>query len=54
MKDGLSFSGKNKKLNLVEVIEVENHPWFVGVQFHPNKVELLRSILFSKILSLLQ
>ena len=35
MKDGLSFSGKNKKLNLVEVIEVENHPWFVGVQFHP-------------------
>ena len=35
MKDGLSFSGKNKKLNLVEVVEVENHPWFVGVQFHP-------------------
>ena len=35
IKDGLLFSGKNKKLNLVEVIEVENHPWFVGVQFHP-------------------
>ena len=35
MNDGLSFSGKNKKLNLVEVIEVENHPWFLGVQFHP-------------------
>ena len=35
MNDGLSFSGKNKKLNLVEVVEVENHPWFVGVQFHP-------------------
>ena len=35
LKDGLSFSGKNKKLNLVEVVEVENHPWFVGVQFHP-------------------
>ena len=33
--DGLVFSGKNKKLNLVEVIEVHNHPWFVGVQFHP-------------------
>ena len=33
--DGLIISGKNKKLNLVEVIEVKNHPWFVGVQFHP-------------------
>jgi CTP synthase len=33
--DGLIFSGKNKKLNLVEVIEVKDHPWFVGVQFHP-------------------
>ena len=33
--DGLIVSGKNKKLNLVEVIEVKNHPWFVGVQFHP-------------------
>jgi CTP synthase len=34
-KDGLIFSGKNKRLNLVEVIEIKNHPWFVGVQFHP-------------------
>ena len=34
-KDGLVISGKNKKLNLVEVIEVKGHPWFVGVQFHP-------------------
>jgi len=33
--DGLVFSGKNKKLNLVEVIELKGHPWFVGVQFHP-------------------
>jgi CTP synthase len=21
--------------DLVEIIELENHPWFVGVQFHP-------------------
>ena len=25
----------NKELNLVEIIEIKNHPWFVGVQFHP-------------------
>ena len=29
------FSGKNRKLDLVEVIELKDHPWFVGVQFHP-------------------
>ena len=34
-KDGLIVSGKNKKINLVEIIELSNHPWFVGVQFHP-------------------
>ena len=32
---GLVVSGKNKKLNLVEVVELKNHPWFLGVQFHP-------------------
>ena len=32
---GLVVSGVNKKLNLVEMVEVTNHPWFVGVQFHP-------------------
>ena len=34
-KSGLVISGINKKLNLVEMIEMKNHPWFVGVQFHP-------------------
>ena len=34
-KSGLSISGINKKLNLVEIIENKNHNWFVGVQFHP-------------------
>ena len=34
-KKGLIVSGKNEKLNLVEMIELPNHPWFVGVQFHP-------------------
>lgn len=32
---GLTISGVNPERNLVEIIEVEDHPWFVGVQFHP-------------------
>jgi CTP synthase len=32
---GLVATGINKKNNLVEVIEIPSHPWFVGVQFHP-------------------
>ena len=33
--EGLIFSGVNKELGLVEMIELPDHPWFVGVQFHP-------------------
>jgi len=32
---GLMASGKNPENNLVEVVELSNHPWFLGVQFHP-------------------
>ena len=32
---GLKVVGVNEERNLVEVVELENHPWFVGVQFHP-------------------
>lgn len=32
---GLVFSGINSDLDLVEMIEIPDHPWFVGVQFHP-------------------
>ena len=32
---GLIASGINSKTNLVEIIELNNHPWFIGVQFHP-------------------
>ena len=32
---GLSLSGLSPDGNLVEMIEVSSHPWFVGVQFHP-------------------
>lgn len=34
-KAGLVIAGVNTERNLVEVIEVPNHPFFVGVQFHP-------------------
>ena len=32
---GMKAVGVNPETGLVEVIEVENHPWFVGTQFHP-------------------
>jgi len=32
---GLVISGINPERNLVEIIELKNHPFFVGVQFHP-------------------
>lgn len=34
-KAGLRFTGISPENNLVEVVEVPNHPWFVGCQFHP-------------------
>ena len=34
-KAGLITSGINNKNNLVEIIEIPKHKWFVGVQFHP-------------------
>jgi len=35
LKNGMIFSGICHKLNLIEIIELSDHPWFVGVQFHP-------------------
>ena len=32
---GLVVAGINPKRNLVEIVEVKDHPWMVGVQFHP-------------------
>ncbi len=34
-KSGLKMTGLNPERDLVEIIEIEDHPWFVGVQFHP-------------------
>ena len=32
---GMITTGRNPETNLVEIVEVPSHPWFVGVQFHP-------------------
>jgi CTP synthase len=34
-KAGLIPVGINEKDNLVEIVELKGHPWFIGVQFHP-------------------
>jgi CTP synthase len=32
---GMQTTGVNPETGLVEIIEINNHPWFVGVQYHP-------------------
>ncbi|MFQ5951898.1 MAG: CTP synthase, partial [Candidatus Omnitrophota bacterium] len=34
-KKGMVFSGVYPSRNLVEIIELKDHPWFVACQFHP-------------------
>lgn len=34
-ENGMIFSGLSPDGNLVEMIEIKDHPWFVGCQFHP-------------------
>ncbi|MDV7139387.1 CTP synthase [Maribacter sp. TH_r10] len=34
-KAGLKTSGINKDTGLVEIVELGDHPWFIGVQYHP-------------------
>ena len=33
--NGMIISGLNPELNLIEIIELKNHPWFVACQYHP-------------------
>nr|WP_263315055.1 CTP synthase [Mammaliicoccus sp. Marseille-Q6498] len=33
--EGMNFSGTSPDGRLVEIVELENHPWFVACQFHP-------------------
>ncbi len=32
---GLVLSGVNDELDLIEIVELKDHPWYLGVQFHP-------------------
>ena len=32
---GMTIAGKNPDRNLVEIVEIPDHPWYVAVQFHP-------------------
>jgi CTP synthase len=32
---GFVISGRNPERDLVEIVEIKDHPWFVGCQFHP-------------------
>ena len=34
-KKGMIYSGLSPDKKLPEIIELKNHPWFIGVQFHP-------------------
>lgn len=34
-KNGMIASGRNPETGLVEIIELSNHPFFIGVQYHP-------------------
>jgi len=34
-KQGLIFSGMSPDGRLPEIVEWQDHPWFIGVQFHP-------------------
>jgi len=35
VKNGFSIAGLSPDENLVEIVELNGHPWFVGAQFHP-------------------
>lgn len=34
-ENGMKLAGMNPERDLVEIVEIDEHPWFVGVQFHP-------------------
>jgi CTP synthase len=34
-KSGMRFSGTSPDGLLPEIVEIDNHPWFIGVQYHP-------------------
>ena len=43
-KNGMLFSGTSPNGDLVEIIELQDHRWFVGVQFHPEYKSRVSSV----------
>lgn len=43
VEHGMRIAGKNPERDLVEMIELPDHPWFVGVQFHPEYKSTVRN-----------
>ncbi len=35
VESGMELAGMNPERDLVEIVEIPEHPWFIGVQFHP-------------------
>ena len=42
-KAGMIASGINPDSNLVEIMELKGHPWFLGTQFHPELKSTVQS-----------
>jgi CTP synthase len=34
-RSGLKISGRHPETGLTEMVEISEHPWYIGVQFHP-------------------
>ncbi len=34
-KNGMQIAGRDVKTNLVEILELKDHPWYIATQFHP-------------------
>lgn len=43
VEHGMRIAGKNPERDLVEMVELPDHPWFVGVQFHPEYKSTVRN-----------
>lgn len=43
VEEGMRLTGFNPERDLVEIIELPDHPWFVGVQFHPEYCSMVNN-----------
>jgi CTP synthase len=42
-KNGMIITGESEENGLIEAVEIKDHPWFLGVQFHPEFTSRLQS-----------